>query len=331
MRIAFLTRHVVLDSTLVASPPRLNRRRGLEVGMKRAWRFVVLALAAAALGCAARSTPAQSQQQQARQAPQTAQPAQEQQQVRSAERFIYVTGQGLPGACYHDLGSLQFTEPFTDAAIDPDNSRAADRLRVLALQHYPNDVDAVIGVRSQENDVGTLVTISGEAVELRKGETVECAMRKVPGALDTAATSAAGGMVGTLVGGLTMGSTVGAMGGAGAGVAISSGYQAIKKHQADAAQHDQLVAQLEAQRREISELQAERAQLEQCAARETPLAQCKPAAVPTGANATDARAAEAADWSAPPYELQRQIQEQQIYIKKLREQISDARRQLSGH
>ncbi len=300
--------------------------------MKRTWRLALLALAATVLGCAARSAPSQSQPGglQAQQASQSAQPAQQRQQTRSPERFIYVTAQGLPGACYHDLGSIQFTEPFTDAAIDPDNSNAADRLRALALQRYPNDVDAVIGVRSQQNAVGTMVAVGGEAVELRKSETVECAMRKVPGALDRAAASAAGGMVGTLVGGLTSGSPTGAMAGAAGGAAVVTGYQAVKAHREETAEHEQLIAQLEAQRREISELRAEYAGLEQCVAQETPLSQCKPGAAPPPSPA-EAHATETADWSAPPYELQRHIQEQQIYIKKLRDEIIDARRQLSGN
>lgn len=295
--------------------------------MKRAWRFVLLAVAATAFGCAARSAPPA----QAQQASQGAQAVQQSQQTRSPERFIYVTAQGLPGACYHDLGGIDFTEPFGDAAIDPDNSNAADRLRALALQHYPNDADAVIGVRSQTNDVGTQVTVSGEAVELRKGTTVECAIRGVPGALDTAAPMMAGGILGTLAGGLAGGGPTAAMAGGAGGAAVVGGYEAVKKHRENAAEHRQLIAQLEAQRREISELQAERAALQQCVAQETPLAQCKPAPAHAPASPADAHATEAADWSAPPYELQIQIQEQQIYIKKLSEEIADTRRQLSGN
>ena len=293
--------------------------------MKRAWRFVLLALAATVLGCAARSPQARQQSEQAQQAQQAAQ------QTRSPNRFIYVSGQGLPGACYEDLGSVTLTEPYTDAAIDPDSSNAAARLRKLALQRYPNRVDAVIGVRSKENDVGTFVTITGEAVELHKGETVTCVMRKVPGALNTVAATAAGGMVGTLAGGLTTGSTVGAMGGAAGGMAIAGGYQAVKAHKEKVAQHNELVAKLRAQRREIEYLQAEREQLQKCVEQETPRSQCNPATAAVGPTTAQEAKAEAADWSAPPYELQRQIQEQQIYIKKLGNEIYQARSKLPGN
>jgi hypothetical protein len=293
--------------------------------MKRAWRFVLLAVAATVLGCAARSPQAQQQSAQAHQAPQAVQ------QTRSPDRFIYVTGQGLPGACYEDLGSVNFTEPYSDAAIDPDSSNAADHLRKLALQRYPNRVDAVIGFNSKQNDVGTFVTVRGEAVELHKDETVACVMRKVPGALNTVAATAAGGMVGTLAGGLSTGSTIGAMAGGGTGVAIAGGYEAAKAYKEKAALHNELVAQLRTQRREIEYLQAERDQLQKCVAQETPRSQCTPAAAPAGPVTPQEAKAEAADWSVPPYQLQRQIQEQQIYIKKLSDQIYQARSQLSGN
>lgn len=300
--------------------------------MKHATRFVFMALAATTLGCAARSQPPQAQQPvaQAQAAGQAPRAAQGSEPGRSPERFIYVTAQGLPGACYHELGVVQFTEPFTDAAIDPDNSNAADHLRALALQRYPNQADAVIGLQSRSNDVGTLVTVSGTAVELRKGETVECAMRQVPGTLDTVAASAAGGVVGALAGGLAGGGPTATMAGGAGGVAVVGSYLAYKHHKEAEAEHDRLLAQLQAQRRQIAELQAQRAGLEQCLANETPVDKCKPAP-PPAPSAAEAHATEAADWSAQPYELQRQIQEQQVYIKKLREQVLDARHQLSGN
>lgn len=289
--------------------------------MKRSWRLVFAILAATMLGCAA-------------EAPQAAQGTAgmqlSAQGERSPDRFIFVTAQGLPGACYQDLGSLTFTEPYTDAAIDPNSSNAAQHLRTLALQRYPQRVDAVIGVHSDENDVGTMVTVSGEAVELQHRETVECAMRKVPGALNTAAATAAGGMAGTLVGGLTTTNTNAAMGGAAGGMAIAGGYEAMKAHQQSVLQHNQLVAQLQSQRHEIAYLQAERDQLQQCLTHETPLAQCTPAPAPVGPTTLQAQKAEAADWSAPPYQLQSQVQEQQLYIKQLNDQILQARQRLSG-
>ncbi|HZO82347.1 MAG TPA: hypothetical protein VFB33_11700 [Candidatus Binataceae bacterium] len=295
--------------------------------MQQAVRLVLIVVAAMALGCAARSQAPEPAQAAAQPAP----PAQGAAQTRSPERFIYVSAQGLPGACYHELGVIQFNEPFTDAAIDPDNSKAAERLRALALQQYPDKVDAVIGLHTKENDVGTVTTVIGEAVELRQGTSVECAMRRVPGALDTVAASAAGGVVGALAGGLAGGGPTTAMIGGAAGVTAVGSYLAYKHHKEAVAEHDRLIAQLQAQRREIAELQAERETLEQCRAQDTPLDKCNPAPAPAAPSPAEAHAAEAADWSAPPYELQRQIQEQQVYIKKLREEIAEARHQLGAN
>ncbi|HVA40787.1 MAG TPA: hypothetical protein VNF49_08990, partial [Candidatus Binataceae bacterium] len=43
--------------------------------------------------------------------------------ARAPDRFIYVSAQDVPGQCYHDLGGVTFTEPFTDAAMDGDGVR----------------------------------------------------------------------------------------------------------------------------------------------------------------------------------------------------------------
>src|SRR6266851_4982879 len=77
-----------------------------------------------------------------------AQPAPQPRQSRSTDRVIYVAAQDLPSECYHKLGPVTVEEPYADASIDPDNSGAAKQLSTLALNKYPNDVDAVINVRS---------------------------------------------------------------------------------------------------------------------------------------------------------------------------------------
>src|SRR5579885_393832 len=75
--------------------------------------------------------------------------------ARPANRYIYVTDRNLPGECYTDLGPVQFTQPFADAAVDPDQSEARRHLREAARKIYPDDVDAVINMKSEQNDVGT--------------------------------------------------------------------------------------------------------------------------------------------------------------------------------
>ena len=91
----------------------------------------------------------------------------------------------VPSVCYHDLGGVTFTEPFTSAAMDGDGVQMATKLRALAMEKYPDEADAVINVQTEQNSIGTIVTVKGEVVELQHGQTVECAMRKAPGVIDT--------------------------------------------------------------------------------------------------------------------------------------------------
>jgi hypothetical protein len=102
--------------------------------------------------------------------------------ARPANRYIYVTGQSLPGECYTDLGAIKIVQPYGEAAVDQDNSQARKRLRAAALSRYPADVDAVINVQSEQNDVGTEVIVTGEAVRLEDRHTAQCTLRggKVP-------------------------------------------------------------------------------------------------------------------------------------------------------
>ena len=79
--------------------------------------------------------------------------------------------------------------------------------------------------------LGTIVTVTGEVVELQQGHTVECATRKAPGVLDRTLAVAAGGMLGAAAGALIPGAgTVGMMGGAAAGVATVGTTMAVKQH-----------------------------------------------------------------------------------------------------
>jgi hypothetical protein len=250
-------------------------------------------------------------------------------QARSSNRFIYVTTQDLPGECYRNLGVVKFDEPFTDATIDEDNSASAQRLRTLAMKNYPNDADAVIGVRKEQNDAGTMVTVTGQAVELQNHETVTCAIRKVPGVLDHSAALAAGGITGAALEGSLSGSVQGAETGAALGATGVAKYQLSDEQREAQAQEAEIKHHLDEQRSQINQLLAERSRLRECQQEELPLSDCKLDENPTDQN-DSAKSSDTA-WNGSLYELEKQIQEQQVYIGQLEDQISDLRREMAGY
>lgn len=96
---------------------------------------------------------------------------------RPAEH-IYVTEEDLESACYRSLGEVNYVEPFSAAAIDPDHTAAADALRKAAAEKYPNQVDAIIGMHANDRDVGSEVAVSGEAVQLEPANKIGCTLPK---------------------------------------------------------------------------------------------------------------------------------------------------------
>ncbi len=252
--------------------------------------------------------------------------------ARAPDRFIYVSAGDVPSVCYHDLGGVSFTEPFTSAAMDGDGVQMANQLRTLAMEKYPNEADAVINVHTQQNDVGTIVTVTGEVVELHQGHTVECAMRKAPGVMNTAAAIAAGGLLGAVAGGLITGGTTGMMGGGAVGAGSVGTYMAVKEHLKTQREQAQLKSLLDTQQTEIAHLLAKRSSLRKCAADEIPYANCK--IDDTIAAASDsAKPADAPSYETEQqqFELQKQIQEQRAYIQKLRDQVFELQQQLGGY
>ena len=272
----------------------------------------LLAVAALTTGCAS-------------QAPETTSV----QQARSPNRFIYVTTQDLPDECYRNLGVVKFEEPFADATIDQDNTASAQRLRTLAVKNYPNDADAVIGVRKDQNDAGTMVTVTGEAVELQNHETVTCALRGMPEVLDNSAELAAGGITGAALLGSTSGSVQGAETGAALGATGVAKYQLSDEQRKVQLQDAEIKGHLNEQRREINRLLAERSRLRECQQQELPLSDCRLDQNP--ANQNDSAKSSDTAWNGSLYELQKQIQEQQVYIGQLNDQISDLRQQMAGY
>jgi hypothetical protein len=243
------------------------------------------------------------------------------QRTPNPNRYIYVTAQNLPGQCYRDLGTLEFDEPFAEAAIDPDSSNAAKHIRALAVAKYPDDVDAIINLHPDDNDAGTTVRVSGEAVELEDHTTVECTLRGAPEILDASAAAAAVGIGGTVIGGLLGGSTA-AMS-AGGGSALAAGAGEILAHRADTEQQrQQVMKQLVDQRGEIRDLQSERARLKSCEDQEIPLSNCdfKQASQVKPAVTTVSAPTEYQELSL--FELQKQAAEQHDYISQLKQQIS---------
>lgn len=287
----------------------------MQVSVVAPMRLLFLATALIACACSAQRAP---------EAP--AAPA------RAPDRFIYVSAGEVPSVCYHDLGAVTFTEPFTSAAMDGDGVQMATKLRALAMEKYPDEADAVINVQTEQNSIGTIVTVKGEVVELQHGQTVECAMRKAPGVINTAAAIAAGGMLGAVAGGLVAGSATGAMVGGTVGVGAVGTYLGVNQHLQTEHEQAHLKSLLATQQTEIAQLLAKRSSLQKCAADEVPLANCKIndtiAAADDSAKAADAPSYET---EQPQFELQKQIQEQRGYIQKLRDQVFELQKQLGGY
>jgi hypothetical protein len=99
--------------------------------------------------------------------------------ARNPDRHIYVTSDPrLLGQCYRDLGTINFRQSFADAATDPDGSKMKAQMGALALARYPNDVDAVINLHTNQNEIGTALTVSGEAVAMEPRGTLACELNK---------------------------------------------------------------------------------------------------------------------------------------------------------
>lgn len=265
------------------------------------------------------------------------QPALPQQAPRPANRYIYVTSEGLPGDCYTDLGPIQISQPFAKAAVDEDNSDTAKRLRALAMDSYPADVDAVIGVQADQNDVGSQVTVKGEAVRLEDHPTVQCTLRGAKGAMDQAAVLGAAGIAGATAGGLMAGASAATSAGI-AGATLMGAHQLVQRMQEKQQIDDQLKAELDDQHRQIDRLLKQRSRLQQCKQAEISLSACLASGADAGApglsaEGADQSAEEPATYTstAMPFEVRRQIQEQQDYIKKLEAQISQLKFDIGGH
>ncbi len=250
---------------------------------------------------------------------------------RPANRYIYVTAQGLPDECYTDLGTVTVNQSFADAAVDQDHTQRARRLRAAALRDYPDDVDAVINVATHQNDVGTELTVTGEAVRLEDHPTAQCMLRGGEKAMDTAALMGAGAIAGATVGGLIGGA--GAATAAGIGGASALGTRELLAHQAAQEQQQQdFEKTLRTQREEIKRLLKERARLRQCQEQEVPLQACLTTRSTGASHDEDGSEATGQDTvNASPFEMRKHLQEQQDYIKQLQDEIAQMKWRMGGH
>jgi hypothetical protein len=260
------------------------------------------------------------------------QSAPEQETARPANRYIYITDKNLPDECYRDLGGVKLTRPYGEAVVDPDNFQMRKELRAAALSKYPDDVDAVIEVKSQQNDVGTQVIVTGEAVRLENQTTTHCAVQGVEHAVDEMSVVGAGGSAGAAMGGL-MGGTSGAASVGVAGAAMMGAYQVIQHEEMKKEQVAQWNQKLNDQLRQIAQLQKQRSHLRRCRNDDIRYSACM-AGMPQAGDSSDQGAvtetSAGSTAGATPFQIQQQIQEQQDYIKHLQDEISKLEWELSG-
>ncbi len=274
------------------------------------------------LGCAGRQTQSNSER--------SVGPAPA--QARPANRFIYVTDQNLPDECYTSLGRVTFTEPYADALVDTDQSEAAQHLRAAALKAYPHDVDAIINFKSSQNDVGTLVTVSGEAVRIEDRPTMHCAVRNTEGVMNTAAELSAGGIVGATAGGLVGGASL-ATTAALVGISAMGAKKVLAHEGLTEQEQEEFREKLGEQRRQITHLLRERAQLQKCQEQEIKLKNCPLSDSQLAQSAADQSASDSYDrdlTDATPFEIEKHLQEQHEYINRLEREIEQIKWKMGG-
>jgi hypothetical protein len=198
--------------------------------------------------------------------------------VAQHEGHIYVTGGSLPGSCYQDLGQITLNEPYAQSVVESPDAQA-QQLRELARKQYGSNVGAVVNVHDHQNEAGTAVAITGEAVQLQNHETVACAVRDMPAVVDSASAAAAAGIVGTVVGGLSQsgGSVYGAEAGGAFGAAAGAGMEVAKRRQQEQAREAFISDRLQQQQTEIAQLYQQLAKLigQQCDSEELSEQECE--------------------------------------------------------
>jgi hypothetical protein len=259
--------------------------------------------------------------------------------AQSDTHHIYVTSENLNGDCYKDLGPVTLTKSFAQSVVEAGDSQAL-QLRQLAEEKYASEVDAIINVHQQQNDAGTAVQISGEAVHLENHETVACVARGMPAVVDSAAATAAGGIVGTVVGGLAgsagdAGVTGAEMGGA-IGASAVAGIELARHRRQQQAQEAFISDRLQQQQTEITRLYQQLAKLigQQCETEELSEQDCEqrilaiqqqigePSEPTQGSKSQGTAGAAASDSAVTDFQVRNRIQEQQEIIDQLQQRIA---------
>ena len=77
---------------------------------------------------------------------------------------VWVTTEAPPaGKPYSTLGELSYTEPFSPDAID--ESRISDKLKKIALEKWPDMIDAIVNENQTVSADGSQITVTGKAIQ----------------------------------------------------------------------------------------------------------------------------------------------------------------------
>jgi len=77
---------------------------------------------------------------------------------------IWVTTEAPPaGKPYTTLGDLTYTEPFSPDAIE--ESKITDKLKKMAMDKWPDDIDAIVNENQQVSADGTTFTVTAKAIK----------------------------------------------------------------------------------------------------------------------------------------------------------------------
>ena len=99
---------------------------------------------------------------------QDARQAREQQQQVFEHRVdlahIWVTTEAPPaGKPYQTLGDLTYSEPFSPDAID--EAKISARLKKMALDKWPDMIDAIVNENQTVSADGSQITVTGKAIQ----------------------------------------------------------------------------------------------------------------------------------------------------------------------
>jgi hypothetical protein len=73
------------------------------------------------------------------------------------------TGAPPAGKPYSTLGELSYTEPFSPEAID--EAKISDKLKKIALEKWPDMIDAIVNENQTVSADGSQITVTGKAIQ----------------------------------------------------------------------------------------------------------------------------------------------------------------------